>query len=163
MNVIDVVTGYVAGLSGSCDVECPGGFKNACSGRGRCVASHIVPPCRVMNYLATHFLLFVMHVRQICALSCVGAVAPVEGWETTDGAVNSSYVKANDTNLSDTRQSEEVTCICDEGYVGPSCEFECPGWNAPWNRPQRLCSGYNKVANKKFCLGCVCDCLSSLL
>jgi len=100
--------GYVQGLSESCTIECPGGFKNPCSGHGR----------------------------------CVGAIAPIEAWEASDGTVNDSYVNPDDPNVDDTRQSEQVSCVCDEGYVGPACQYECPGWTATWNRPQRLCAGY---------------------
>lgn len=90
---------------------------------------------------------------------CVDAVAPIEPWEQADGTENKTYV-GDDPNVHDRRQGTEVTCVCDEGYVGPSCNFECPGWSADWNRPQRLCSGYGSC-NYTVSGGATCQCFDS--
>lgn len=90
---------------------------------------------------------------------CVDAVAPIEAWENADGTQNASYTGA-DPNVFDRRQGSDVTCVCEEGYVGPSCNHECPGWSEPWNRPQRLCSGYG-ACNYTVSGGATCQCFDS--
>lgn len=87
---------------------------------------------------------------------CIGTVAPIEPWENADGSVNDSYV-GSDPNVHDRRQGAEVACVCDEGYVGPACSIVCPGWEEPWNRPQRLCSGYG-TCNFTESGGATCQC-----
>merc|ERR1712146_816712 len=57
---------------------------------------------------------------------CVGSVAPIEPWEAEDGSVNETFVEQGD--LADTRQEDEVSCVCDEGFVGSSCQHVCPGY-----------------------------------
>ena len=38
-------------------------------------------------------------------------------------------------------QAGVAKCACDRGFIGETCEHECPGWSEPGNRPQRVCSG----------------------
>ncbi len=90
---------------------------------------------------------------------CVGAVAAIQPWENRDGTQNASYVGA-DPNVYDRTPGDEVSCVCDTGYVGPACQYECPGWDEPWNRPQRLCSGYGSC-NYTISGGATCSCFDS--
>jgi hypothetical protein len=90
---------------------------------------------------------------------CVDAVAPIEPWELADGTENKSYV-GSDPNVHDRQLESEVSCVCETGYVGPSCNYECPGWSAEWNRPQRLCSGYG-MCNYTVSGGATCQCFDS--
>ena len=104
-------------------------------------------------------------LRGDCTVECPG------GWRTpcmNHGRCVGDRAKALPPNTTDqfgnvvdqSDVGDEVSCVCQEGYRGESCEHECPGWSAPWNRPQRECMGRG-VCNFTESTGAFCTCFDS--
>ena len=52
----------------------------------------------------------------------------------------------------------ETLCLCETGYTGPGCEFECPGWSDPRNQPRKECLGHGQCSyDEDGGSVCICD------
>jgi len=114
--------GYKLGYEKTCSIECPPNWQNPCSGHGTCVA-----------------------VQASAGDQASGPLPPSpQAVPSNETDVTPAPAAATgDANIVDnTADGALVECLCDEGYVGASCEFECPGWSAVWNTPRRICAGF---------------------
>ncbi len=75
---------------------------------------------------------------QCAARTCSGQSIPPACLGAPVGAACSGHGQCD---LQGSTDISNAVCVCDIGYVGETCDFECPGFSAPWNFPPKVCAG----------------------